>query len=351
MDIKVFPSEIWGTLRAPSSKSMAIRATAAAMLSSGTSQIFYPSQCDDALAMSAIARQAGAQILEFPDKLEITGGVSAFQKTINCGESGLAARLMIAIAALFENESEITGEGTLLNRHLGNITETLSSLGATCKTTDGKLPFRVRGPLNSGTVEVDGSGGSQFISGLLMALPLAKNDTQLKVLNLKSIPYIDMTLDMLNKFGIEIQHQDYKTFQIKGKQTYRPANLEIEGDWSGAAFLLVASAIAGNLKITGLDIHSHQADIKILEALAEAGLKINNGHEGFRIKKSHAQAFNFDATHCPDLFPPLVVLAASASGLSHISGVSRLSQKESNRGLVLQQEMKKLGITIDLFGD
>lgn len=348
MDVKVFPSEVSGVLRAPSSKSMAIRATAAAMLAGGTSQVIYPSHCDDALAMAGIARQTGAEMKVFTDKLEITGGFSANQKIFNCGESGLAARLMIAIASLGENETEITGNGTLLNRHLGNIAETLTSLGVKCKTTSGKLPFWVKGPLRGGIVEVDGSGGSQFISGLLMALPLAKSDTSLKVHNLKSIPYIDMTLEMLHKFGIEIQHQDYKTFIIKGNQSYRPASLEIEGDWSGAAFPLVAAAIAGKLKISGLDPHSRQADIRILDALSLAGIKMTNNDHEFQIEKSSLRGFDFDATHCPDLFPPLVVLAAASQGSSKISGVDRLSQKESNRGLVLQQEMKKLGITIEL---
>lgn len=351
MDIKVFPSEISGVIRAPSSKSQSIRAIAAAMLAGGTSIIEYPSACDDALAMTGIAETMGSKIKLFPGKMEISGGFNPTGKTINCGESGLAARLMIALAALGEKEAIITGDGTLLKRHLGNIMQPLIDLGVKCETTHGYLPFKIQGPLKGGLVEADGSGGSQFISGLLMTLPLAKNDSELMVRNLKSIPYIDMTLEVLSKFGIVIQHKDYQIFEIKGNQKYLPANLEIEGDWSGAAFPLVAGALAGKLKISGIDPNSQQADLKIISGLKRAGANLEHYNNEFTIGKSKLNSYNFDATHCPDLFPPLVVLAAAAEGTSKINGVNRLSQKESNRGLVLRQEMGKLGIQIDLSGD
>jgi len=351
MDIKVFPSEISGVIRAPSSKSQSIRAIASAMLAGGTSKIAYPSACDDALAMAGIAKALGAKIKLNPGSMEITGGFNPDGKTINCGESGLAARLMIALASLGEKEVIITGDGTLLKRHLGNIMQPLIDLDVKCATTRGYLPFKIQGPLIGGHIEVDGSGGSQFISGLLMALPLAENNSELIVRNLKSIPYIDMTLEMLSKFGINIQHKDYQIFKIKGNQKYLPANLEIEGDWSGAAFPLVAGALAGNMKISGINPNSQQADLKIISALKLAGANIENHDNEFNISKSKLNSIAFDATHCPDLFPPLVVLAAAAEGASKITGVNRLSQKESNRGLVLQEEMAKLGIQIDLSGD
>ncbi len=351
MDIKVFPSKISGELRTPSSKSQSIRAIAAAMLASGTSQIYYPSTCDDALAMTGIAETLGSKISSLADKLEISGGFNPNEKTINCGESGLAARLLIAIASMGEREAIITGNGTLLKRHLGNITQPLIDLGVKCKTNDGYLPFKIQGSLKGGIVEADGSGGSQFISGLLMALPLAENDSELRVRNLKSIPYIDMTLEVLSKFGIKISHKDYRIFEINGNQKYLPARLAIEGDWSGASFPLVAGALAGNLKISGLDPNSRQADLKIISVLSLAGAELENKNDEFKIRKSKLNSYNIDATHCPDLFPPLVVLAATAKGKSKITGLNRLSQKESNRGLVLQKEMGKLGIQIDLAGD
>jgi len=351
MNITVYPSSLTGVLKAPSSKSHTIRAIAAAMLAGGTSQIYFPSRCDDALAMADIARLMGAEITENPDNWNITTRHASKPASINCGESGLATRLMIAIAAHNERETIITGSGTLLNRHLGNIEQPLISLGATCKTYDGKLPFTIRGPIKGGSIEVDGTDSSQFISGLLMALPLAKNDSELRVHNLKSIPYVDMTLEILGKFGIEVHQQQYGTFTIEGNQKYKPACLEIEGDWSGASFAFVAAALAGNIDISRLNPHSQQADKKIMSAITKASVDNLYKNSTFHSYKSEINSFDFDATHCPDLFPPLAVLAAAAKGTSTISGAGRLSQKESNRGAVLQVELAKLGIKIDLKQD
>jgi 3-phosphoshikimate 1-carboxyvinyltransferase len=351
MDITVSPSSVSGSLRAPSSKSQAIRLIAAAMLARGKSRIKYPSTCDDALAMKKIAESMGARIDARQDFWEISGGVEFSTPKINCGESGLAARLMIALATLGSTEIEVTGEGTLLSRHLGNICETLGKMGVKSRSMDGKLPYFIHGPASCNQLEVDGSGGSQFVSGLLMTLPLLKNDSTLIVHNLKSIPYIDMTLEVLQASGIEIENQDYHEFSISGNQTYQPIQTEVEGDWSGAAFPLVAGALAGEVLVTGLDLNSRQADRKIMEALEKSGTNLEIKPEGILVKRSSLKPFIFDATHCPDLFPPLAVLAAASDGISKISGVGRLAQKESNRGIVLQNELGKLGINIELDGD
>ncbi len=351
MDKTISPSSIAGSLLAPASKSQTIRALAAAMLARGASQISHPSACDDALAMLDIARKLGAKIEERENAYHILGGINLKASLIDCGESGLAARLMIALAALSDQVVNITGKGTLLNRKLENIAEPLKMLGADCQSTDGKLPFRVKGPLRGGQIMVDGSAGSQFVSGLLMALPLVANDSTLEVSDLKSKPYIDMTLEVLRQFGITINHQNYQNFTIPGNQKYIPAAMQIEGDWSGAAFLLVAGAIAGDVSVTNLNLNSKQADIKILEALRSVGAKLCIKENSILIKKSPLKCFEFDATHCPDLFPALAILAANAKGTSRIDGVDRLKQKESDRGLVLHQELGKLGVNIRLDGN
>lgn len=352
MNVKIFPSAISGKLRAPSSKSQAIRVIAASMLAPGQSVIRYPSLCDDALAMRDIARHMGAVITEYDESWHVDGGVEFRKMKIMCGESGLAARLMIALASLGKEETEIHGSGTLPDRHLGNIMQPLTDLGVQCSSHNGKLPYVVKGPIKGRKVVVDGSGGSQFVSGLLMALPLVKHDTTLLVKNLKSIPYVDMTLETLDEFGVEINHKNHEVFHIRGNQSYKPAQSTMEGDWSGAAFLLVAGALAGDIKVSGLNPESQQADRKIMDALTAAGVeaKFNEKFE-IVIQKSKIKSFAFDATHCPDLFPPLVVLAAAAKGISTIKGVERLSQKESNRGLVLQHEFAKLGVRIEMNGD
>jgi len=351
MNVTINPSMISGKLTAPSSKSLAIRAIIAAMLAEGTSTLKNPSRCDDALAALNMADFFGADFWLEDEILTIKGGAASHETLIDCGESGLLARLMIPLAALSSDEIKITGEGTLLNRKLGNIAGPLQNLGVNYSTNNGFLPVKVKGPLVGGKVEVDGSEGSQFISGLLMALPLTKSDSEVIVHDLKSRPYIDLTIDLLKKFNIKIENRDYKHFKIQGNQKYKAADIQLEGDWSGAAFLLVAAALNGEVRVTGLNQFSEQADRNILVALADAGVQLKQESGEISVFKSQLSAFEFDATHCPDLFPPLAVLAAACDGVSKIKGVERLHNKESNRGLTLQQELGKLGIEIILDGN
>jgi 3-phosphoshikimate 1-carboxyvinyltransferase len=352
MTVTVHPSAITGTLAAPASKSQTIRAIAAAMLAKGVSIIRHPSRCDDALAMMEIARQLGREINYQNDVLEIKGSLQPTFFDFDCGESGLAARLMIALApALFEIPVTISGKGTLLKRSLGNLCEVLQQLGVHCHSANGKLPYHLTGKMKAGEVVVDGSESSQFVSGLLMALPLLDGESKLIVRNLKSAPYVLMTLEAIAKFGIEIKQPIPETYIIGGSQNYHPAETTIEGDWSGAAFLLVAAALAGDLTITGLDLQSVQADWKVLDALAAAGIPIEISDSGIAIRQQRPKPFIFDCTHCPDLFPPLAVLAAAAKGTSTLSGVHRLQNKESNRGLVLQKELGKMSAQIEIVGD
>ena len=336
---------------APSSKSFTIRAVVAAMLAEGSSILKNPSRCDDALAAIKMAGYFGVET-HFENNILIIKGDSISEETlINCGESGLLARLMIPLASLTSKEITITGKGTLLQRNPGKISEPLRQLGVECTTNNGFMPVKVKGPLIGGKVEVDGSESSQFISGLLMASPKAVSDSEILVNDLKSRPYIDLTIDLLTKFNIKIENRDYQSFKIPGNQKYKAAEIEIEGDWSGAAFLLVAAAINGQVSVKGLNRFSEQADRNILQALMAAGVQVNWEDDGILVSKSPLSAFEFDATHCPDLFPPLAVLAAAANGTSKIKGIERLRNKESNRGLTLQQELGKLGIEIVLDGD
>lgn len=352
MTATVNPSAIKGTLATPASKSQTIRAIAAAMLADGRSVIHHPSCCDDALAMLEIARQMGSTVKHKNDQLEIIGTLRPTSFTFDCGESGLAARLMIALApALFDNPLTITGKGTLLKRPLGNLCEALQQMGVRCHSDKGKLPYLLSGKMKAGEVLVEGSESSQFVSGLLMALPLLCGESKLIVQNLKSAPYVLMTLETIRKFGIEIKQKSSETYSNSGCQPYTPTEIAIEGDWSGAAFMMVAAALAGDLMITGLDIHSKQADRQIIEAMAAAGIHPVTSGNCITIRQQQPQPFRFDCTHCPDLFPPLAVLAATAQGTSTLSGLHRLQNKESNRGLSLQKELSKMGIRIILAGD
>jgi len=338
------PAPIKGVVNAPASKSMLQRAIISASLSKGTSILRNITWCDDSTAVLDIATSFGAQIEKKGHDLIITGNVNLQVNEFNCGESGLASRMLIPIASLLNHEIKITGKKTLLTRPFSIIEKGLSSLGVECISQNGYLPIVVKGPLKGGTIEIDGSMSSQFITGLLMALPLASNDSVLKVRDINSKPYIDLTIDVLKQFGIIITHKNYTVFKIKGNQQYQPTEIKIEGDWSGAAFFLVAGAIAGDITVKGLNIESLQADKAVLNALIKAGADVQINNSEIKVTKSELKAFSFDATDCPDLFPPLAVLAAASKGISEIIGVDRLINKETNRALALTNEFTKAGI-------
>ena len=217
----------------------------------------------------------------------------------------------------------------------------------------GFLPIEVQGPIHGGEVTVDGSISSQFITGLLLALPMAEEDTTLFVESAVSTPYIDMTIDTAQRFGVEIMHNkgDYSEFFIEGGQKYTATDIAIEGDWSGASTMLVAGAIAGEVTINNLSTLSHQADTAICRALERAGAGIIIEHDSITVSKRELRAFEFDATNAPDLFPALAALAAAAEGESRIIGTSRLRHKESDRAETLRQEYEKLGIEVDISED
>jgi 3-phosphoshikimate 1-carboxyvinyltransferase len=207
----------------------------------------------------------------------------------------------------------------------------------------------VRGPLRGGRALVDGSASSQFLSGLLLALPRAGADSELEVSGLRSLPYVRMTLDVLAAFGAQVEAEpDFSRFRVRGGQRYHPVELQVEGDWSGAAFLLVAGAVAGEVTVDGLDPASAQADRAILQALAAAGARVEWQGAALRAGQGDLRAFEFDATDCPDLFPPLAALACHARGTSRFKGVARLGHKESDRGAALVSELSAMGARLQV---
>jgi 3-phosphoshikimate 1-carboxyvinyltransferase len=289
----------------------------------------------------------------------ISTGVNPVWGELNCGESGLGIRMFAPIMALTDREIIITGEGSLLSRPMDFFDTVFPQLGITVESNAGKLPLRIRGPLQPRNIEIDGSLSSQFLTGLLMAYAGAgANGVAITVKNLKSKPYIDLTLDVMKRFGWNVGNRDYKEFYFGGVE---PAagekrgaiNYQVEGDWSGSAFLLVAAAIGGHMRIRGLDIHSTQADKAILQALTDCGVHLDLRPDQIEIAppEESLAAFHFDATDCPDLFPPLVALASYCGGMTVIEGVGRLAHKESNRALTLKEEFGKMGVGICLEGD
>ena len=351
MERNLEPSALKGNIKAPASKSMTQRAIAAALLADGQSIIHNPSYCDDSLAAMSIAVGLGARVEPQVTELKIHGSAILKEPKLNCGESGLAIRMFSPIAALYPVKITMAGANSLKKRPMFMIEEALNQLGVKCKSSGGFLPLTIQGPIIGGHCEIDGSLSSQLLTGLLMALPLASKNSEIKVNNLKSKPYIDMTIQILKSFGITVDNKDYKLFHIPGNQKYAPHSYTVEGDWSGGAFLLVAGAINGQLCVKGLRRDSMQSDVSIIKALEKAGAKMIIGEDQIEITKSELKAFEFDATESPDLFPPLVALASYCEGISAIKGVSRLVFKESDRAKTLKQEFGKMNIKIELKDD
>ena len=411
-------------LNMPASKSFAQRAIIAAALADGESRLEGYSPCGDNEAAFEVAKALGAEVRaetagvrsDLSDSstdtatgttLTIKGAGSSVNMPdkLNVGESGLLTRLMIPIvAALGKGQPiEIDGIGTLPARPLKGASEIMAGFGTVLRplnpAPEVHVPLTVQGPLLSGKTSVSGKGGSQLISGLLMALPLLPGDSTLHIHDPKSIPYMFITADVLRRFGIRIgsemeggedflETQDWSlctgiTFKIKGGQNYSPAAFDIEGDWSAAANFLVAGALFGDVRLTGLDTTSLQADISIMDILMEAGASLSQiedepqdeesanvkdsndneaadaqeanapqGHRGLiTAQKAPLRAFDTDLNNCPDLFPIVAILAAFCHGRSNIQGFKRLASKESDRGAAILNMLTQMGVEASAAGD
>lgn len=420
-------------LNMPASKSFAQRAIIAAALAEGESRLGGYSPCGDNEAAIEVAKALGAKVIaaepearqdstaiesaSFSGKTLIIEGIGSsanIPEKINVGESGLLTRLMIPLAAALGNgnQIEIDGIGTLPTRPLKGASEIMAGFGTVLRplnpAPEVHVPLTVQGPLLPGKTSISGKGGSQLISGLLMALPLLPEDSTLHIHDPKSIPYMFITADVLRRFGIKIgsemeggedflETQDWSlctgiTFKIKGGQKYSPAAFDIEGDWSAAANFLVAGALFGDVKLTGLDTTSLQADISIMDILMEAGASLsqiddgpqdgitNDGssrneatdaasnktsdnedapeanapqsHRGLiTAQKAPLRAFDTDLNNCPDLFPIVSILAAFCHGRCNIQGFKRLASKESDRGTAILNMLTQMGVSASASGD
>ena len=340
-----------GELTPPCSKSYAQRALAAALLTKGRTTLTGIEFCCDTRSAIETVEALGATVTIINDNtITIDGGLQPRVERLDVGESGLAARLFTPIAALCSQPMTIEGRGTLRHRPMSMMVEPLRELGVEVRDGGGRLPIEVCGPIRGGRVVVDGSMSSQFVTGLLLALPCALRDTTIEVRGAVSTPYIDMTLETMERFGVEVMYHegDYSEFYVEGEQSYQPVSYAIESDWSAAATMMVAAAIAGCVKIKNISTLSRQADTAICRALERAGASLVIEEDAITVAHRKLEAFTFDATNCPDLFPALVALAAASEGVSLLRGVHRLRGKESDRSEVLVEEYSKLGIDIEI---
>lgn len=349
MDKSVSGGRLKGVVAPPCSKSYAQRALAVALLAKGRSVLRNMDFCKDTLSALDCIQMLGAKVERTDDNtIVVDGGLAPQSDSLCVGESGLSARLFTPIASLCSEPIVINGEGTLLYRPMDMMIHPLRRLGVDVRDGGGRLPIEVCGPMQGGEIDVDGSVSSQFVTGLLLSLPLADNDTVINVAGAVSKPYLDMTIDTAARFGVAIEHNDYEQFYIAGGQSYTPTDYAVEGDWSAAAMLLVAGAVAGEVTVKNLSMLSKQADVAVCDALVRAGAELTT--EGNTVTAAHRElrGFEFDATNCPDLFPALATLAAAAEGESRIVGTRRLEHKESNRAEAIRKEFGKIGIEVDL---
>ena len=358
MRVIVSPSAAKGSLSAPSSKSSMQRACAAALLHNGTTIIYNAGISNDDKAALNIIQHLGAKVKYDVDKIIIESkGFSAADsienKLISCGESGLSFRMFAPIAALSSGTVILTGSGSLSSRPMKFFDEVFPQLKVNIESNNGFLPLHITGPLQPVNISIDGSLSSQFLTGLLFAFgAAAKEEVTINVNDLKSGPYIDLTLNVMRRFGYNIINKNYRQFLIKPKSDIENVvEYTVEGDWSSASFLLVAGAVSGAVKVFGLDETSAQADKAILSALISCGAVIKKNENFIEVCKADLKSFKFDATDCPDLFPPLAVLAAYCNGTSIITGTHRLIAKESNRAETLKEIFGKMGIEILLLKD
>ena len=370
----------------PSSKSFAQRAIVAAALAEGVSHLDGYSPCGDNESALAVAKALGAKVKIDGNKIVITG-IGATPdclkvEEIHTGESGLLTRLMVPLLSVLSAQPvRVTGEKTLLGRPLSNAHDIMAAFGVRLypegnknvseeRKADCYLPLKVAGPIIPGRADVSGKGGSQLISGLLAALPLAAGKSTVYVHDPRSIPYLFITVDVLKKFGIRIgsemegdeafmETQDWSlctglNFYMRGGQRYKAADFSIEADWSAAAPFLTAGAIFGDVEVTGLDTTSLQADISILDILMQAGASMSQLDEptgSIHVRRAPLSPFQADLNNCPDLFPVVAVLAAFCPGDSHLLGVQRLRHKETDRAQAIVEMLTQMGVPVQVDDD
>lgn len=346
MDAKIirrFPS---GVVTPPPSKSLAHRAVLCAALAApgGESVILNVDLSQDIAATLSGAAALGAGWRREAD------GVAVFaardkSDTVDCGESGSTLRFLLPLAALGDSEVAFNCRGRLPERPLGIYEELFAKSGAAISRHGERIT--VRGPLRPGVFSLPGGVSSQFVSGLLLALPLLGGDSEIRLTTpLESAPYVDMTIAVMNRFGVEIERPNPGCFKIKGGQIYHPENYRVEADYSQAAYFLGAAALGCNVALAGLPDESLQGDRMILDVLRDMGARIERRGGLVRVRAERLLAVEVDARDIPDLVPPIAALCCFCEGESRIVNAARLRLKESDRLRAISVGLKNLGADI-----
>lgn len=343
--VVISPGILKGSIAAPPSKSVAHRAVICASLARGESVIKNISLSQDIIATIDAVRALGASVEIKGDTLIINGGNTFKVKNadINCRESGSTLRFMLSVAAAGGVETVFNGEGRLPERPIDELLGVFEKHGVKSKT-DGSLPVTLNGSLTGGAFEMSGNISSQFITGLMLALPLCREDSEIRLTTrLESKGYTDITIDVLKKFGVIVEPFE-NGWLIRGGQSYKPCNYTVEGDWSQAAFYMAASVLGSELEITGLNENSAQGDMAGLEIFRRFGADITQNANAFVCRPGDKKALTLDASQIPDLVPIIAVTASVCKGTTVITGVQRLRLKESDRIFSTLDGLKRLGV-------
>ena len=353
MKIRITPNKLKGDVIIPPSKSLSHRAIIAAGLAEGKSIISNVMYSKDIKATIEAMRAIGAKITEYDNYLEIIGSkVRRASNVIDANESGSTIRFMIPIALLVPNKITFTGKNNLCKRPLDSFFNIFDKQGIKYERKEDYLPLDVEGALAPGDYEIRGDISSQFITGLLYALPLLNGDSRIIVTTkMESKGYIDLTIDILKLYGIEIINENYEVFYIKGNQKYMPHDYMVEGDFSQAAFFLVADMLGADINLKAMNLNSHQGDMKILKDVEDFGGIIEYDNDILRVKANKISNAIIDFSQSPDLGPILTVLASLAKGTSKFINAGRLRIKECDRITCMKEELEKLGGEVDELPD
>lgn len=348
-NIKVIPSILKGKVNVPPSKSDVHRAILCASLSSGKSIISPIDLSQDIIATINCARSLGAEII-VKDNVAYIDGTNTFSEkkdvVLDCVESGSTLRFLIPIVAAGGVNATFTGKGRLPERPIGIYCECLPKAGVNCETKGG-LPLKIEGNLQAGEFEIPGNISSQFITGLLLALPLTEKDSKIILTTpAQSIGYIEMTINTMSKFGVLVEKTDYGYF-IKGGQSYKACNYCCDGDWSQAAFFIAAGALGGEIELEGLNKDSLQGDKACIDIFRRFGAEIIENDNSIKVCGKKLKGIKIDATQIPDLVPILAVTAAFAEGTTEIFGAERLRIKESDRLNAISTNLNNIGANIE----
>ncbi len=349
MKVSIHRSQVKGRVSAPPSKSYTIRGLMCAALADGESEIIHPLVSDDTKAAVNVLRQVGIHIHEREGHWQVSGG-NFYQPdaALFCGDSAATLRFMTAICSIIQGECRLTAGPSLSRRPIRPLVDALRQLGVKCFSQGEVAPVTIDGGnLRGGVVELPGNISSQFVSALLLVSPFAEEGVNIKLTTpLESKPFVMMTLDCLERFGIKVSFPpDLREFEV-GRQTYRPARYQVEGDWSSAAHLLALGAVAGEVTVENINPASRQGDRVILDFLREMGASVVTDQDSVTVRKSKLSGLQADLADCIDLLPTMAALAAVANGVSEFVGIERARLKESDRVSAVTEELTKMGVDV-----